>query len=372
MTLRARLLRTPLLAAALALAPALTAAQQPALVAAAPTEYAAAVAEARRLVSDTMRVLGVPGAQITVWRAGRIIWSEGIGWADLEQQVPMTTLTRSRIGSISKSLAAVALGLLVEDAGLDLDAPVQQYVPAFPLKRWPITTRQVAGHLAGIRHYGDPGEFASREAYADVTAGLAIFAGDSLRFEPGTQYGYSTYGYTLVSAVIEGASEEPFLAFMRERVLEPLGMWQTVAEHVDSIIPFRASYYTRDSLGGVVNAPWVDNSYKWAGGGYVSTTEDLVRFAEGLLEGRILEPGTRELLWTSQRTSDGRETGYGIGWRVGADSAGRRTVAHSGGSMGATANLIVYPDERLIIALLVNSDNTFVGAAPRIAELFLR
>ena len=353
-----------------AVAPPPAAAPQPAVTAGTPSAYADAIAGARQFILDTMRVLGAPGAQITIVRDGRVIWSEGIGWADLEQQVPMTTLTRSRIGSISKSLAAVALGLLVEDGHVDLDAPVQQYVPGFPEKRWPITARQVAGHLAGIRHYeGD--EFASREAYPDVASGLAIFADDSLLFEPGTSYEYSTYGFTLVSAVIEGASGEPFLAFMRSRVLEPLGMWETVAEHVDSIIPFRASYYTRDSAGGVINAPWVDNSYKWAGGGYVSTTEDLARFAQGLLDGRILRPETRDLLWTSQRTTDGRETGYGIGWGATSDSAGRRVVAHSGGSMGATANLIIYPDERMIIALLVNSDRTFIRAAPRIAERFL-
>ena len=354
--------------AAAATAPA--AAQQPAVVAAAPADYADAIVAARRFISDTMRALGAPGAQITIAKDGRILWSEGFGWADLEQRVPMTTLTRSRIGSISKSVAAVGLGVLVEEGRLDLDAPVQQYVPAFPVKRWPITTRQVAGHVAGIRHY-EGGEFGSREPYADVAAGLTIFADDSLRFEPGTRFGYSTYGYTLVSAVVEGASGEPFLAFTRERVFEPLGMWHTVAEHVDSIIPFRARNYTRDSLGGVINAPWVDNSYKWAGGGFVSTTEDLVRFAQGLLDGRILEPATRELLWTTQRTRNGEATGYGIGWSVRTDSAGRPVVAHSGGSMGATANLVIYPDERLVVALLVNSDRTFVGAAPRLAEGFL-
>jgi CubicO group peptidase (beta-lactamase class C family) len=231
----------------------------------------------------------------------------------------VTPLTRFRVGSVSKSLTAAALGLLVEEGKLDLDAPVQRYVPAFPRKRWPVTTRQAAGHLAGIRHYL-PGEFESRRHYA------------------------------------------------------------TVAEHVDSLIPFRARFYARDTAGGrpdsaaggIVNAPYVDNSYKWAGGGFLSTTEDLARFAQALLAGRLLKPATLRLLWTSQRTRDGEETGYGLGWTVRTDSAGRRRVGHTGGSMGGTANLIIYPEERLVVALLVNSDRTFIGAAPRIAEGFPR
>jgi CubicO group peptidase (beta-lactamase class C family) len=89
----------------------------------------------------------------TVIKDGHVIWSEGFGMADLEQQVPATPLTRFRVGSVSKPLTSAALGLLVEEHKLDLDAPIQKYVPSFPQKPWPITTRQLAGHLAGIRHY---------------------------------------------------------------------------------------------------------------------------------------------------------------------------------------------------------------------------
>jgi CubicO group peptidase (beta-lactamase class C family) len=337
------------------------------------------IARTRQFIRDTMRALGAPGAQITVMRDGVVLWSEGFGWADLEQQVPVTPLTRFRVGSVSKSLTSMALGLLVQEGKLDLDAPVQRYVPAFPRKPWPVTTRQVAGHLAGIRHY-NPGEFGSQRHYATVTEGLAIFEKDTLLFEPGTRYSYSSYGYNLVSAVLEGASGRPFLALMQERVFGPLGMRQTVAEHVDSLIPFRAHFYTRadtvggepgDGGGGIVNAPWVDNSYKWAGGGFLSTTDDLARFGQALLDGRLLKPETRELLWTPQRTRGGEDTGYGMGWGIVVDSAGRRRVGHTGGSMGGTANLIIYPRERVVLALLVNSDNTFIGAGRRIAESFL-
>ncbi len=334
-----------------------------------PAAWAARVAAARRLLVDSMRRADIPGVSVTVMKDGAVIWSEGFGYADLEQRVPATALTRFRVGSISKSLTAAAVGQLWERGRLDLDAPVQRYVPSFPVKRWPITTRQVAGHLAGIRHYRGE-EFYSARHYNSVTAGLSIFENDTLLFEPGTRYYYSTYGYALVSAVVEGASGEPYLRYMREQVFLPLGMTHTVAEFPDSLIPWRARFYTRDSSGPEVNAAWVDNSYKWAGGGFVSTTEDLVRYAEAYLEPGFLKPETIQLLWSSQHTRDGKATGYGIGWAVGTDSAGRRVISHSGGSVGGTAMLLIYPEQRLIVALLTNTDQPFVGIAWRLAREF--
>src|SRR5512134_1490923 len=156
-----------------------------------------AIARAQEIVDLAMARTLAPGAQIAVSRDGRTIWSRSFGCADLELDVPVGPDTRFRIGSVSKPLTAAAIGRLVEDGRLDLDAPVQRYVPDFPKKAWPITTRQLAGHLAGIRHYeGD--EFLIRDHYATVHAGLAIFEKDALLFEPGTKFSYSSYGWNLI------------------------------------------------------------------------------------------------------------------------------------------------------------------------------
>lgn len=352
-----------LVAAAVSFGGGPLAAQDPA-----PAVADSTIAAARARIVDSMAKAGVPGVSITVLRNGRRLWSEGLGFADLEQRVRVTPLTRFRIGSVSKSLTAAALGLLVESGRLDLDAPVQRYVPGFPVKRWPITVRQLGGHLAGIRHYrGD--EFLSMRRYATVDDGLAIFRDDSLEFEPGTRYLYSSYGWNLLAAVIEGASGEPYLEFMRRKVFLPLGLRQVVPDQPDSVIAFRARWYTgaRDSL---ANAPYVDQSYKWAGGGFLSTTEDLAAFGQAMLAGSLLKPATFALLTTSQRTRDGSETGYGIGWAVSRDSAGRRRISHSGGSTGGTAYLILYPDDGLVLAMLANSDRPFIGIARSIAASF--
>ncbi|HEX7089980.1 MAG TPA: serine hydrolase domain-containing protein [Longimicrobiales bacterium] len=339
----------------------------------APSRWADAIARGRATVAEVMAEHAIPGMSVAVLVDGAIAWSEGFGFADLEHRVPVTPLTRMRIGSVSKPVTAAAIGKLVEQGRLDLDAPVQRYVPSFPEKRWPITTRQLAGHLAGIRHYRG-NEFLSREHYETVLEGLEIFADDSLLFEPGTDYSYSSYGWNLISAVIEGATGEDFLTYMRREIFEPLGLRSIVAEHTDSIIAYRASFYERDrETGRILNAPYVDNSYKWAGGGFISNTEDLVRFGWAHIAGGFLAPETVTLLFTSQRTRSGELTNYGIGWRTGTDSAGRRWVGHTGGSVGGRAVLVLYPDQRVVVAALAN-----LGSAPmtpefaeRLAALFL-
>ena len=328
-----------------------------------------AIARSTEIIELSMSRTLAPGAQIAVSRGGRLVWSRSFGCADVELDAPVGAETRLRIGSVSKPLTAAAIGLLVQEGKLDLDAPVQKYVPDFPKKAWPVTTRQLAGHLAGIRHY-EKGEFEIRDHYDTVRAGLVIFEKDALLFEPGTRFSYSSYGWNLISAVLEGASGEPFLELMTRRVFQPAGMTHTTADQPAPIIPGRARFYTRSESGQIENAGYVDNSYKWAGGGFLSTAEDLVAFANALLEGRLLRPETVNLLWTSMKTSDGKDTDYGIGWTVDRDAKGRRRVRHSGGAQGGTANLVIYPEQRLVVALLVNSDESFTGRAPAIAEVF--
>ncbi|MGM0669771.1 MAG: serine hydrolase domain-containing protein [Gemmatimonadota bacterium] len=324
----------------------------PPALAPAPGPWAPAVDRAREHLLSRMEEQGIPGLSVAVGVQGEMVWAEGFGWADLENRVPVWPETKFRVASISKSLTAAAVGKLVEDGTLDLDAPVQEYVPEFPVKRWPVTTRLLGGHLAGVRHYRGQ-EFQSMAHYDDVTEGLEIFAGDTLLHEPGTAYEYSTYGWNLISAVVQEAAGEPFLEYMRRAVFHPAGMDETVAEHVDSLIYHRSRAYHSTEDGRIINAPYVDNSNKWSGGGFLSTAEDLVRFGFAHLDGTLLRPETVELLWTSQVTRAGRRTGYGIGWRE-SFQEGRRVVHHTGGAVGGTTVLVIYPEAEVVVAILTN------------------
>lgn len=337
-----------------------------------PVRYAGATQRGEALVRSFMAEHRIPGLSVSVAVEGAIVWSDGFGYADLEHRIAVTPLTRFRIGSVSKPVTAAVIGKLYQDGRLDLDVPVQRYAPSFPRKSWPVTTRQLAGHLGGIRSYQGQ-EMYSARPYKNVLEGLSIFSQDPLLHEPGTKYSYSSYGYNLISAVIEGVSGQEFLTYVRKTVFEPLGMRSIAADRNDQLIPYRASFYSRDDEGRPVNAPYVDNSYKWAGGGFISDTADLVRFGSAHLSGELLESDTVRELFSTQRTKDGEATNYGIGWGMDQDPAGRRRVSHGGSSVGGRAILLLYPAQKLVVAVLVNVAPAPIDLqlAQRISEPFL-
>jgi CubicO group peptidase (beta-lactamase class C family) len=331
----------------------------------------AAAKSNHRLMEEIMIRTDVPGMSAAVGVDEEVVWTSAIGFADLEHRVPVHEETLFRIGSVSKPLTAAALALLVQEGMVDLDVPVQTYLPDYPERRWPITTREVAGHIAGIRHYRDD-EFLSAKRYETVDAGLEIFKNDTLLFEPGERFSYSSYGWNLVSAVIEAAAGEPFLDVMQGEVFDRLGLEHTTADWTDQIIPNRTAFYERRRDGHVYNAPHVDNSYKWAGGGFLSTPSDLVRFAMAHRDSSFLAAGTLKELWTPLVLDSGDTTAYALGWSIGRDSRGRSIVSHGGGSIGGTTFLLYYPDENVAAALVSNARGpTTPQAAEALAAPYL-
>jgi serine beta-lactamase-like protein LACTB, mitochondrial len=311
-------------------------------------------------VSTFMSSSHAPGVSVAVVEDGEYEWSNGFGLADLENNVPASEHTLYRLGSISKSLTAVAAMELWERGQVDLDAPVQKYCPAFPQKPWSITTRQVMGHLAGIRHYkggSDDVEFNNTRHFDDpIQAGLDFFKNEPLLSKPGTEYRYSTHGYTLVACVIEGAAHAKYLDFMRENVTTAAGMEHTQADNRFSIIPYRTRFYRKTDSGTVENADFLDSSYKIPGGGWISSAEDMARFEVAILNEKLIKHATRDMMWTSLKTSDGKTTGYGLGWGTG-DEGGIRHVGHDGGQQGTTTTMFIAPDQRVGVVVLANMES---------------
>ncbi|MVM31785.1 serine hydrolase [Spirosoma sp. HMF4905] len=335
--------------------------------------YAKAIQQAKRFVDSLRQKQDIPGISVCVGTKDKILWAAGFGLADVENKVPITTESKFRIGSVSKSLTSVALGKLIEEGKLDLDASINQYVPNFPQKKFPITSRQLATHTAGIRHYGPNDPLNCLKRYETVQDGLVIFSQDTLLFRPGTAYNYSTYGYNLLSAVIEGVSHSDFLSYMQTAVFTPLGMSHTSPDYSEHIIPNRVRFYEHTKTQ-VVNAAQVDNSYKWAGGGFLSTPSDLVVFGSSLLAGKGLKKETVTLLFTPQLLENGKNTYYGFGWRVGTDSKGRKIIHHGGTIDGGRTFLMLYPDDNLVVAIAANMQQGVtinVSEVEAIAQYFL-
>ena len=327
--------------------------------------------QAHSLMQTFFETSDTPGLVVTVGLGGKIIWSEGFGFADLEQQVPADPArTMFRFGSVIKSMTAHATAQLVQQGRLDLDASVQTYLPDYPEKQWAITTRQLLGHLSGTRHYAG-NEFMSRDHYSSVGEGLVIFQDDPLVHRPGETFLYSSYGYNLISAIIEVASGQQYLAYMSATVFEPLGMSHTVPDFLAQIIPGRGRYYVKQG-DVVLNSPEVDNSYKWASGGFVGTSEDLVRFGLGQLGDTPIDDSIRTMYWTTQTTRYGDKTDYGLGWRIAIDEKGHQWIGHGGGSVGGSTQFWIRPDDGLVIAMISNLSGFDYGTIlVSLAEVFL-
>lgn len=316
----------------------------------------------KNAVSRFMASTHVPGVSVAVVENGEYEWGSGFGLADAENNAPASEHTLFRLASISKSLTATAAMLLWERGKLDLDAPVQKYCPAFPQKPWPITTRQVMGHLAGIRHYKsgsqDDLEVGNTKHFDNpIQAGLDFFKNDALLSEPGKQFHYSTQGYTLVGCVIEGASGAKYADFMRQNIFAPAHMDQTQVDDRFAIIPYRTRFYQKTESRTVQNADFLDSSYKIPGGGWLSSADDMARFEVAILNDKLLKRATRDLMWTPLKPADGSKDDYGLGWGAG-DEDGLVTVGHTGGQQGTSTAFLIAPAQRDSVVVLTNMEGT--------------
>lgn len=322
-------------------------------------------AQIESAVSKFMGSKHVPGVSVAVVENSVLVWSSGFGMADLENFVPATENTLYRLASISKSLTAVGAMQLVERGKLDLDAPVQKYCPAFPQKENPITTRQVLGHLGGIRHYlEDPAkdhELGNTKHFdKPIEAGLNFFKDDALVAKPGTEFHYSTQGFTLVGCVIEGASGKNYVDYLREQVFTPAEMSVTQPDQRFSIIPHRTRFYQLNKAGNVENADFLDSSYKIPGGGYIASVDELARFEIALLDDKLIRRSTRDLMWTPLRPSNGGEDNYGLGWDTGKID-GIFYAGHNGGQQGTSTAFRIAPAQQAGVVVLTNLEGADAG-----------
>jgi CubicO group peptidase (beta-lactamase class C family) len=260
------------------------------------------------------------------------------------------------------------LATLIDGKQVDLDAPIRNYVDGLPDHIQPLTARMLASHTAGVRHYSRIPtywlgwhESNSSRAYANVADGLEMFIHDDLRFEPGTNFAYSTFGYSLLSRLLEGATGKDFKTLLSERLFEPAGMTDTAVDLAGEM-PARVSFYTTAS-GNYLAAYPTDASYKIAGGGIVSTPADLVRLGMALLGDKLVSETTRTVLWTPVKLPDGSTNpeNYGLGWRIDAakgfpDAQDETLLCHHGGVQeGGVCFFVIAPAYGIAAAAVANT-----------------
>ncbi|HSC52543.1 MAG TPA: serine hydrolase [Phnomibacter sp.] len=328
------------------------------------------ICKAEKMGRDFIDESGTNGLQIAVSKKGKTVWSTSMSYADVANKKLVTDSTKFRINSISKSFTSLALVQLVAQGKLHLDSPIQHYIPEFPLKPYPITTRQLAGHLAGFRDYreDDPNDYIRTEHFENALQALKIFQDDTLLFKPGSQFYYSSFGWNVIGAIIEKLSDQTYLEYMQQHVFNPIGLHNTCGDNIRSSITNRSRFY--DAAGEANDLG--DLSYKYAGGGLLSTSHDLLKLGNEVLQGSSISPSSKQLLFQTQHTTDGVATGYGLGWYIGTDMNGHRIWYHSGDSFSSSAHLLIYPDDEMVVAVLTNAQAGVNFDAQKIGELFYK
>ena len=351
-------------------------------------QWAGSVEQSRQRVRVSVAAQNLPGLSVAVGVDGAIVWAEGFGWANVENQVPVTPRTRFRAADASRALTSAAVGLLLEKNKVQLDDPIQVHVPEFPGKAWPVTLRHLMAQVGGVTDYrgeeplsadiiSDEARLVGRCERTVDALKMDDFAQRELLFEPGTDYRPSSYGWILVSAAVEAAAHEPFFSFMRTQVFEPLNMHDTTVDVSSEAIPDRAAFYFPrfDVIAGIAGSlatrepprtrygpkPARKGDYSCYAGAaaFLSTPSDLVRFGMATSSSTLLQPETIQRLQAQQRLSSGKESGYGLGWELETASLAGQSTRMAGhgsreGFTGATTSFMTFPDRQLVIAVMAN------------------
>ena len=322
-----------------------------------------------RAASAWLKKHRAPAVSVAIALDGQPVWSAGFGFADPAKGVRATSQTSYRLASVTKSITAAAVMMLAEQGKLDLDAPIQRYCAAYPEKKWPITARLLLAHLAGVRHHSI-GEVLrpNTHHFESVTAALETFKNDDLDKQPGSEYRYSSPGYTILGCAIEGASGKTYAAFVRENIFAPAGMHNTIPDDARKPNPTGTAYFSKGlffkltgTLARNTKAQLIDVSDRLPAGGLLSTVDDMALFAIALQYGKLVTDSTRDLMWTKQKTSDGKPLDfYGLGWLVGEpDSLRPKRVWNDGGQPGTRTFLYLRPTQGIIIALATNKEGAW-------------
>jgi serine beta-lactamase-like protein LACTB, mitochondrial len=316
------------------------------------------------IVNDAISRDHLVGVSVAVVKADTVVYAHGYGFADAEQHVPVTPETRFRLASISKLFTATAAWKLVEAGVLDLDKPVQTYVPSFPVKQWPVTSRELLAHTSGIRHYKGAAEMISAKHYTDLVTPLEIFEADPLLFEPNTKMAYSSYAYNLLGEIVEASGREPYAAQV-QHIFDAAGM--TGAKVEDATTP-RAVGYTSSQT----RAPAYDVSNKIPSGGFIATATDLAKLAIAFDQHRLVKPETFAQMSSPQRTSTGALTTFGLGFQL-TSFEGMPVVFHSGGQPGVSDIAVMIPSRNVAVVILTNDSGVkdILKIAEAIAQLEL-
>jgi len=290
---------------------------------------------------------------VLVARDGQVLLSKGYGFANLEWEIPNTPNTKFRLGSVTKQFTSASILLLEERGKLSTSDPVKKHLPDAPAAWDRITIAHLLSHTAGLPNFTAFSDYGKLEPFATTPVELvARFRDKPLDFQPGEKWSYSNSGYVLLSYLIEKISGEKYEKFVRDNLFTPLGMKDSGYDSNSAVIARRASGYVPSS-NGFQNAGFIHMSIPQGAGALYSTTEDLLKWEQGLFGGKVLKAASLEKMTTPMKNN------YAFGLMV--DTAGgRKVIDHGGGIEGFNTELEYYPEDKVTVVVLGNVN----GAAP--------
>ncbi|OAV45153.1 serine hydrolase [Lewinella sp. 4G2] len=313
------------------------------------------VAKADAIIAQSVEARDFAGLSAGIFIDDKIRWAGGGGYLNVAERTPATKDMLHRIASISKPMTAVAILQLARAGKLDLGASIDTYLPDSKIRsKDKITVRQLLNHTSGIKAYASEKEFVNFVEYPNSAAAMDIFQTRKLRFKPGKGFQYTTYGYTVLGAIIEAVTGDSYAAYMRKNVWEPAGMINTDIEVAGKSYPNKSSLYGMTATGDFQDDPQDNLSNKYAGGGIHSTAEDLLRFGQAILDNELL---TEAELKSMRKYPDiaRHDTPYGLGWYVHESADFGRVVRHGGAQSGTSTYLTIYLDARVVVAIIGNT-----------------
>lgn len=293
------------------------------------------------------------------------------GFMNQEENIQANDNTVYRIASISKPFTAIAILQLYERGKLSLEEDISNYI-SYKIENNPsgITIKQLLHHTAGVPEYESTKESNSTIHYPTLQSAIDVFKDRELQSIPGKEFHYSTYGYVLLGAIIEQVSGQSYEEFLKENIFDPIGMSQTSVEKNGDNSKSKTALYHRNSRGKIKEATPTDLSNKIPGGGIQSTVGDLLLFGQAILNNALVAEETKNLMWTKANVNYSGNP-YGLGFTLyGNNPKYGQVYGHSGTQMGASAQLMLLPQEDLVIIVLSNTSGAWQDVFKSTIALF--
>jgi len=326
------------------------------------SQYKKEIAEVRKDISMYLMINNIPGASFAIAKEGKIIYSEGMGLASKDLEVPVTRKTKFRIGEVSELFTSLIYQMMVENGTLHPDSAVQNYIPDYPLSAYKqtfnkITLNQLVNHSSGIKQPTDR-EVSWTGTNNTLQNSLNNFQNEPINALPGWYENISTYNYDLLGAVMEKATGKNFSVLLKNYITDTLKLTNTEVDNPFRIVIGRSDFYDYNMVSQVVNAVFRDLRFCSSSEGLLSNAEDLVKFGNAILYSELISDQIKARLFKPVDLLGDFPPTTANGWIITKNKQEDLLYGRIGGVTGGGAVLLLIPDKKMVIAATVNLTST--------------